>query len=304
MLHIALKPHLNKRAWDVLEQADQHCTNLIEQVRHQTAQYLTANSLPPDSICFIVVGSVGRREALHASDIDFIPVLRDPASLQAFQPHDQPIREQLREALGLKVSEGKDLTKLIDVSGLTAPETIGGSEDDSSVLTRRILILTESCQAGGMFPLKEIRRSIMEAYAGAERTRGRHVLSLCNDLARYYRTLCIEYKAKADDPAKDWCTRNMKLRHSRKFWYLAAILAIVHMADSNPQGDEPYVAGLLETFEEPPFLRLFRAVEERLRGQVGRIIERLAWFLEFMGHEGRRERLAQVPDADRYEMTL
>jgi hypothetical protein len=132
---------------------------------------------------------------------------------------------------------------------LTAAESIGGDKDASSALTKRILILTEGKQAGGNLPLDEVRRAVMGAYAGADRSRGRHVLSLCNDIARYYRTLCIEYKAKVDDPDKDWCTRNVKLRHSRKFWYFSCLMTFVAVADSNPQGDDQYINGLLDYFK-------------------------------------------------------
>jgi hypothetical protein len=187
---------------------------------------------------------------------------------------------------------------------LTDPETIGGNRDESNILTRRILILTESRQVGGKLSLPAVRQKIMQAYAGAERTRGRHVLSLCNDLARYYRTLCIEYKAKADDPAKDWCTRNMKLRHSRKFWYFASILCIIAIADRNPQGDAAYIQGLLEAFEKPPFLRLFHAVDAQHHGLVGRVLEPFAWFLDFMSDPARRTALENVGHKDRHRMGL
>jgi len=187
---------------------------------------------------------------------------------------------------------------------LTDPESIGGEKDGSSALTKRILILTEGKQAGGKLPLNEVRQAVMKAYAAAERSRGRHVLSLCNDIARYYRTLCIEYKAKADDPDKDWCTRNMKLRHSRKFWYFSCLMTIVALADTNPQGDDPYITGLLEAFDKSPVQRLFNAVREEHRGMAGRITEPFAWFLEFMGTPAHREKLAEVAHDKRYAMEL
>src|SRR5207249_1697249 len=126
--------------------------------------------------------------------------LRSAAALAAFQSHDKPLRQEIKEKLTIKVSQGDDLTKCVSVGELIDPESIGGEKDGSSALTKRILMLTEGKQAGGTLPLNEVRQAVMKAYAGADRSRGRHVLSLCNDIARYYRTLCIEYKAKADDP--------------------------------------------------------------------------------------------------------
>jgi hypothetical protein len=206
--------------------------------------------------------------------------------------------------LKIKVSQRDDLTKCVFLEELTHPESIGGEKDNSSALTKRILMLTEGKQAGGMLPLNEVRQQVMKTYAGAERSRGRHVLSLCNDLARYYRTLCIECKAKVDDPDKDWCTRNMKLRHSRKFWYFSCLMTVVALADSNPQGDDPYIAGLLEAFDQSPVQRLFNAVREDQRGNAGRITEPFAWFLEFMAPQAHRDRLIEIAHDRRYEVAL
>jgi|GEM_PF-3575360 len=299
-----LQKHLNDRAWRVLEKARQHCEKLLTDVRAVADDFLVKRSLDSDDICCVVVGSVGRQEALEASDIDLIPVLRSVAALAAFQPHDKDLRKEIRDKLNTKVSQGDDLTKCVSLTDLRDPESIGGEKDGSSALTKRILILTEGKQAGGKLPLNDVRRSVMEAYATADRSRGRHVLSLCNDIARYYRTLCIEYKAKADDPAKDWCTRNMKLRHSRKFWFFSCLMTIVALADTNPQGDEPYITGLLESFDKSPVQRLFDASREEHFGSVGRIVEPFAWFLEFMATPAHREKLSKVEHANRYDMAL
>lgn len=218
MSAVLLQTHVNSRAWAVLEKARLHCEKLLSDVRMVCDGFLTSRGVKLEDVCMVIVGSVGRQEALEASDVDLIPVLSSAEVLAAFLLRDKPLRQELRDKLGVKVSQGDDLTKCVSLEELTDPESIGGEKDGSSALTKRILILTEGKQAGGQLPLNEVRQAVMKAYAGAERSRGRHVLSLCNDVARYYRTLCIEYKAKADDPDKDWCTRNMKLRHSRKFW--------------------------------------------------------------------------------------
>jgi hypothetical protein len=223
MIDAPIQTHVNSRAWAVLEKARQHGDKVLGNVRAVCDDFLAAHTLTPEDACCVVVGSVGRQEALEASDIDLIPVLRSAAALAGFQPHDKALRQGIKEKLGIKVSQGDDLTRCVSLEELTEPESIGGEKDGSSPLTKRILILTEGKQAGGKLPLNDVRQAVMKAYAGADRSRGRHVLSLCNDIARYYRTLCIEYKAKVDDPDKDWCTRNVKLRHSRKFWYFSCL---------------------------------------------------------------------------------
>jgi len=304
MNDIIIQPHINKRAWDILENARKNCDQLIGRITSIGDGFLVSLGLNPDELCCVVVGSVGRQEALAASDVDLIPVLSSPIALAAFKPHDKTLRKEIQDKLGCKVSQGEDLTRCVSMEELTDPESIGGEKDGSSALTRRILLLTEGKQAGGKLALNAVRRTVMEAYAGADRSRGRHVLSLCNDIARYYRTLCIEYKAKADDPNKDWCTRNMKLRHSRKFWYFSCLMTIVALAESNPQGDPAYISGLLDAFDRSPVQRLFNSVREEQRGNAGRITEPFVWFLEFMATHAHRDRLATIAHDKRYEVTL
>ena len=270
--------------------------------------FLTEKIFDQEDVCFAIVGSVGRFEALHASDLDFTPVLKNQAALDKFKDLDQPLRELIRTQLGVDVSKGEELTCPATLDELANSNKIGctekGNEDTSATLTRRILVLTEGKQAGGKLPIQNIRQAIMTAYAGVDRSRGRHVLSLCNDLARYYRTLCIEYKSKVDGKDEKWGLRNMKLRHSRKFWFFSCILAVTQLAESNPHGDDAYIAGLLAAFDLPPYQRLLNSVEERLRGMVGRIIEPFAWFIQFMSDKVRRQALEEVTWATRYDMNL
>jgi hypothetical protein len=188
-----IQPHVNGRAWAVLEKARHFCDKALGDVTSACDGFLGSRGLKLEDVCCVVVGSVGRQEALEVSDIDLIPVLRSAAALAAFQPHDKALRQEIKEKLQTKVSRGDDLTRCAPLEELTDPESIGGEKDGSSALTKRILMLTEGKQAGGKLPLSEVRQAVMKAYAGAERSRGRHVLSLCNDIARYYRTLCIEY---------------------------------------------------------------------------------------------------------------
>jgi hypothetical protein len=81
-------------------------------------------------------------------------------------------------------------------------------------------------------------------------------------------------------------------------------MAVVKVADSNPQGDEQYIAGLLEAFDKPPVQRLFNAVREEHCGIAGRISDPFAWFLEFMAKQAHRDKLAQIAHYKRYEMVL
>lgn len=121
---------------------------------------------------------------------------------------------------------------------------------------------------------------------------------------RYYRTLCIEYKAKVDVDEKDWCTRNLKLRHSRKFWYFSSMMSIAALANTYPGGREQYKAGLLYAFELSPTLRLVNSVSDEHKPLVGKILDRFAYFLQFMSDNSRRKALSQIDHDARYEIDL
>ncbi|MBI4449664.1 hypothetical protein HY634_01265 [Candidatus Uhrbacteria bacterium] len=279
----------------VLDRARDHSNDILIRSAATIGDYVTSTGLDPGALCFVAVGSMGRREALAASDLDLLPIMRTNDTLNAYKTHDSGIRERLRGSLGIPVSRGEDLTAPDAVGNFAASEAIGGALDSSAMLTRRIEILTEGAEITSWgFGIDGIRRQILNAYAEAERTSGRHVLSLCNDLARFYRTLHIEYKAKVDVENKDWCTRNMRLRHSRKLWLFSCIMAIVELASRNPDGEQEYVDGLLKAFSMPPTERLVYAAGERHRSQVGRILRRYAWFLQYMSEGSHREALAAV----------
>ena len=297
---------MNRQSAELYQRADAWCGEIISSARDTIDQFGKDNSLDWADMCFIVVGSIGRNEALDASDMDIVPIARNEDALAAYRESDQSLRQVLRESLGLAVSRGFDLTEPSSVESLVEAESIGGSEDTSQKLTKRILVLTEGreIETPGPFRIENVCLEILEAYGSKERTRGRHALSLCNDIARYYRTLCVEYKTKADAEDADWCTRNLKLRHSRKMWYFANIVAIVNLAESFPQGDEEYNDKLRQEFLRPPLERLGGALFEEQPIVTGRLLEAYAYFLEFMSNKDHRQALSVVKHEQRYKVSL
>jgi predicted nucleotidyltransferase len=290
----------------ILERAVQLSDKRISQVQKIINEFLQNNNLAAEGMCFALIGSVGRKEALEASDIDVIPIALTKEHFDAYQPFDADLRTKIQDTVKVKVSKGEDLTKATWLHELLDPESIGGTKDDSAALTKRVLLLTESVHAGGDHPIADIRSKLLEAYAQEDRTSGRHVLSLCNDIARYYKTLCIEYKSKIDekDSVKDWCTRNVKLRHSRKIWYFSNIMTVCTLADMHPQGDDAFKTALLEEFDKSPVERLATAIGEKQPLALGRLLESYAMFLEFMSTDENRTALAGVKHDARYSMTL
>lgn len=298
-----IKACLKGRHLNIFERAKAHSDDLVARVKEVVSAFLSEKGLNEEGLCFVLIGSVGRREALQASDIDLVPIAADEARLQQYAPLDQDLRARIKDVLKTKVSKGEELTKPTTIGELIAPESIGGDSDSSAQLTKRVLLLTESVQAGGELSLRDIRFKLLDAYADQERTSGRHVLSLCNDISRYYKTLCIEYKSKIDEKQLDWCTRNVKLRHSRKVWFFANIMAVSSLAEQHPQGEDAFRNALLDAFEEPPVERLAQSINGQ-RLALGRLLESYAYFLDFMSREENRKALSNVDHENRYDMVL
>ncbi|HEY0156737.1 MAG TPA: hypothetical protein VGF28_05535 [Thermoanaerobaculia bacterium] len=113
---------------------------------------------------------------------------------------------------------------------------------------------------------------------GATHTAGHRLLSLATEVARYWRTLRIDYKYKVDESGKPWALRSMKLRSSRRFWYFSSAL---HFLAFGPRVTPPErlnaaaVERFMKTMGGNPAVRFIDAAkqlsvnEERMRLLLG-----------------------------------
>lgn len=291
---------IETRTLETLNKAWQHSEKVIDNVAKTINDFFIKNKLDKSKVCFIAVGSIGRKEALSASDLDLIPILASPDYLKKFEFYDKKLRRYVASKLKIKVSAGSDLTKATSIDKLTDLKGIGGDDDTSSLLTKRILILTEGIHIYGDFDINSVKKRILDSYSNNETTRGKHILTLCNDLARYYRTLCIEYKAKIDVTNKDWGTRNAKLRHSRKVWYFATLLSMIHSSKTHYYNIEEFKKELLEYLNKPPLIRLLKSVNENQYLNVGKLLNYYSWFLSYMSFNKNRKHLTTIKYSTRY----
>jgi len=121
-----LREYLDEKTYNILHEANKFCSDLISQSKSIIKNLLTVEGVSLSDICFVAVGSIGRGEALYASDVDIIPVLKDNRAFNVYETKDAQFRINLSKKLGLPVSKGTNLTKCIDVDSLSDPETIGG----------------------------------------------------------------------------------------------------------------------------------------------------------------------------------
>jgi hypothetical protein len=180
-----------------------------------------------DYACVLAVGSYGRLEARPAvSDLEWLLVFDDahvaPEEAIVLQAN---VADTLAAEVGRKkLSIGKTFGALCPLSTLRS--NIGGIADSNQTLTYRMLALTEGRPLNNGAQYEHMLETLANAY-GATHTAGHRLLSLATDIARYWRTLRIDYKHKVDEQGKPWAVRGIKLRGVRRFSYLSSAMHFV-----------------------------------------------------------------------------
>lgn len=228
----------------VLASAEGSWTRLVE-IRRALAGHAI-----PASLAVFAVGSLGRFESSPASDLDFAVVYSgEVLTAEAAAQSRHELAGQLR-ARGHDVPS-KTFRAPLELGALLGD--IGGEGDSNLHLTYRALLLTEGVWLANAAAAAEVRDAIFSAYAQGAISRGRFLSSLQNDLHRYYRTICVDYRFKVESAGKHWAIRYFKLRHARKLWHLAN-LALFCRAAQLP--DEERDVHLACELPRPPLLRL------------------------------------------------
>lgn len=189
--------------------------------------YLSVVRGPTEHVCVLAVGSYGRLEAHpEVSDFEWITVYDD-----ALVGKDEARRFQadltgfLADVFGRnRLSINKTFGDICSIAGLCT--NVGGEADTNRTLTYRMLALAEGTVLHHNDAYEKIIAGLAKTYGGSH-TAGHRLLSLATDIARYWRTLRIDFKFKVDEGGKHWAVRNLKLRSSRRMWYLASALHLV-----------------------------------------------------------------------------
>lgn len=199
-----------------------------------------------------VLGSVGRGEASAQSDLD-VAFIYDGRHLLREEAVAQRQRYLARLREHFDVPE-KTFVRPIEISELC--HKIGGMYDTNEQLTYRALVLTEGQWLHHSELAQQFVKQMFYAYTRPQTSRGKFLSCLANDLHRYYRTLCVDYRFKVEEQAKPWAIRALKLRYSRKLWHLSNLALQCWFVDVFDEDGAQRERSLLEKLNLTPFEKL------------------------------------------------
>jgi hypothetical protein len=224
---------------------------------------------PHDHICVFAVGSYGRSEAQAAvSDFEWMTVYDDTrvgsSEALVFQSHLTAYFASVfgRDKLSINKTFG-DVAAIADLH-----TNVGGEADTNRALTYRILALCEGRVVNQSNAHEAIIGRLASAYGGSH-TAGHRLLSLATDVARYWRTLRIDYKYKVDEKKKSWAVRALKLRSARRLAYFSSAL---HFVAFGPRLDYDQAPGFAS-----------QVIEDFMRDMAGNPVERILRSIREMG---------------------
>ncbi|MEV0949687.1 DUF294 nucleotidyltransferase-like domain-containing protein [Promicromonospora sp. NPDC050249] len=230
----------------------------LSATRVERAREVLKNELgePDPPIDVVAFGSMARFEMTPASDFDYLVIAYGLDVQPGAYRRTLTIADNLRATIG----EANDIRKPgtsglfgIMVSAPDLVDVIGLERDTNHSHSRRVLLLEESVSLYDPAKHARLIEAIIGRYLEARPPSASGMPRfLLNDLARYWRTLSIDYQAKTPPPAR-YSLRYLKLLISRKFTYASALAPLMTVV----LAEHPDLhTSLCDAYSRPPILRM------------------------------------------------
>ncbi len=232
----------------------QHSEKRLEEIR---AEFQGSQILRGHDLSIFCTGSLARREAGTKSDLDlFIVADKSPNRLQEIDI----LAELIRINESLKFPPFSSDGEYLKVHLFSELKKATGSryDDSSNIFTTRLLLMLESEPLFDEERYNEYLKGVAgHYYRDDDQTKSFKPLFLLNDLLRYWRTLCLNYEERRNDPKKPFRKGNKNLKFSRLITVFSTVLPLV----IEPLGT---LEGFVELCRRPALERLAEGVD-RLR---------------------------------------
>ncbi len=275
-------------------------------VESLTNNLLSALGTLPHNVGIVLFGSLARKEFSTGSDVDWTLLSDGPADPEHFR-----LAVQIRDALdaGGYPQPGATGTFGELSSSHELIHQIGGIDDTNKNLTRRVLLLLESCSVADDLVRRRVLQQVLHRYIACDQSvswltspKPKTPRFLLNDVIRFWRTMAVDYAAKKwQQSGGKWAIRNAKLRLSRKLLLVKGLLLCFECERIDKQAGDAdaimaaLVGSCLEVAETPPLDKLCVSLIELGNAAASKqILTAYDAFLGMLSDEGTRQDLEKL----------